>query len=73
MSLDEYRGAAWAFAELMKRAKADIARDQAKSASVSFRSGPARKDHVGWFAAKVWRRAVGWRRERTQLTAALKK
>jgi hypothetical protein len=30
MSLDEYRGAAWAFAELMKRAKADMARGQTR-------------------------------------------
>ena len=30
MSLDEFRGAGWAFNELMKRAKADIERGEAK-------------------------------------------
>src|SRR4029077_5428418 len=53
MSLDEYRGAVWAFAELMKRPRADVAprRDLGgKPARGVSQRATSRKIHIGLFA-----------------------
>jgi len=66
MSLDEYRGTAWAFVELMKRARADAARSQGLGVTPTkkpCRRATAQKIHLGLFATKALRWALGWRRE----------
>jgi|KBSMisStaDraftv2_1062788.scaffolds.fasta_scaffold854083_1 hypothetical protein len=66
MSLDEFRGTAWAFAELMKRAKDDAARGHGLGVTPARKPSQratARKIHLGLFATKALRWALGWRRE----------
>jgi hypothetical protein len=61
MSLEEFRGVAWAFSELMKRASADMARGEAKSERAPSPPVDAGRRPIGLLAVKVLRRAVGWR------------
>jgi hypothetical protein len=66
MSFDEYRGTAWAFVELMKRARADDARGHGlggKPGSKPPQRATARRIHLRLFATKALRRALGWRGE----------
>jgi len=61
MSLEEFRGRAWAFSELMKRANADMAPGEVKSERAPSPPVDARRTPIGLLAVKVLRRAVGWR------------
>lgn len=55
MSCDEYKGAAWAFRELMREAEKDIASGERKGATVKFKGPNLAKIHIGWFRRRLLR------------------
>ena len=55
MSLADHRGAAWAFAELMKAAQADIDQGKAQPARILHRRCNPAKVVQGWFKSRMLR------------------
>ena len=55
MSLDEYRGTAYAVRELMRMAQADIDSGERKGATVKWKKANPAKTAIGWFRRRLLR------------------
>lgn len=55
MSLDEYKGSAWAVRELMRQAKAEIDAGERTGVTRLWKTANPAKVHIGWFRRRILR------------------